>query len=121
MVVHSISDPPYNPLLPAVADGQRSLGFFGSGRRSSRLVQRITQSTSDQQLFIFAKELPWPSRASLAESRPATRRPLDLTTETGIAHTHRPAVRRLDPSALLAGAPTRVSRSSHATFDFAGL
>jgi hypothetical protein len=30
------------------------IGFFGSGRCSSRLVQRITQSTSDQQLFIFA-------------------------------------------------------------------
>src|SRR5690348_753460 len=31
-----------------------SVGFFGSGRCSSRLVQRITQSTSDRQRFIFA-------------------------------------------------------------------
>src|SRR6185437_3014381 len=31
-----------------------SVGFFGSGRRSSHPDQRITQSTSDQQLFIFA-------------------------------------------------------------------
>jgi len=46
------------------------------------------------------------------ESRPMTRRSRDLTTETGIAHTHRPAVRHLDPSALLAGAPIRISRSS---------
>ena len=37
---------------------------------------------------------------------------LNLTTATGVAHTHRPAVRRPGPSALLAGAPTRISRSS---------
>jgi hypothetical protein len=36
----------------------------------------------------------------------------DLTTVTGVARTHRPAVRRPGPSALLAGAPTRISRSS---------
>jgi hypothetical protein len=37
---------------------------------------------------------------------------LDLTTVTGVAHTRRRAVRRPGPSALLAGAPTRISRSS---------
>ncbi len=37
---------------------------------------------------------------------------LNLTTATGVAHTHRLAVRRPGPSALLAGAPTRISRSS---------
>ena len=36
----------------------------------------------------------------------------DLTTATGAAQTHRPAVRRPGPSARLAGAPTRISRSS---------
>jgi hypothetical protein len=37
---------------------------------------------------------------------------LNLTTVTGVAHTHRLAVRRPGPSARLAGAPTRISRSS---------
>jgi hypothetical protein len=37
---------------------------------------------------------------------------LNLTTATGVAHTHRLAVRRRGPSARLAGAPTRISRSS---------
>src|SRR5215208_4862087 len=66
---------------------------------------------------------PWGSSAprgtptafpSLAreESRPTTRRPLNLTAATAGGATHRPAVRRPDPSALLAGAPTRISRSN---------
>src|SRR5215213_987152 len=57
---------------------------------------------------------PWGSSAprgtptafpSLAreESRPTTRRPLNLTAATAGGATHRPAVRRPDPSALLAG------------------
>src|SRR5215213_8430019 len=66
---------------------------------------------------------PWGSSAprgtptafpSLAResSRPTTRRPLNLTVATVGGATHRPAVRRPDPSALLAGAPTRISRSN---------
>ena len=46
------------------------------------------------------------------ESRPTTRRPLNLTAATAGGATHRPAVRRPDPSALLAGTPTRISRSN---------
>ena len=46
------------------------------------------------------------------ESRPTTRRPLNLTVATAGCATHRPAVRRPDPSALLAGTPTRISRSN---------
>ena len=46
------------------------------------------------------------------ESRPMTRRPLDLTAATAGGATHRPAVRRPDPSALLAGTPIRISRSN---------
>ena len=37
---------------------------------------------------------------------------LNLTVATAGGATHRPAVRRPDPSALLAGAPTRISRSN---------
>jgi hypothetical protein len=37
---------------------------------------------------------------------------LNLTVATVGGATHRPAVRRPDPSALLAGAPTRISRSN---------
>jgi hypothetical protein len=46
------------------------------------------------------------------ESRPTTRRPLNLTAATAGGATHRPAVRRPDPSALLAGTPTRISRTN---------
>jgi hypothetical protein len=46
------------------------------------------------------------------ESRPTTRRPLNLTAATAGGATHRPAVRRPDPSVLLAGTPTRISRSN---------
>jgi hypothetical protein len=45
-------------------------------------------------------------------SRPTTRRPLNLTAATAGGATHRPAVRRPDPSALLAGTPTQISRSN---------
>src|SRR5215217_6594492 len=66
---------------------------------------------------------PWGSSAprgtptafpSLARerSRPTTRRPLNLTAATAGGATHRPAVRRPGPSALLAGTPTRISRSN---------
>jgi hypothetical protein len=46
------------------------------------------------------------------ESRPTTRRPLEPHCRTAGALTHRPAVRRPDPSVLLAGTPTRISRSN---------
>src|SRR5215207_6365082 len=37
---------------------------------------------------------------------------VNLTAATAGGATHRPAVRRPDPSALLAGTPTRISRSN---------
>jgi hypothetical protein len=37
---------------------------------------------------------------------------LNLTAVTAGCATHRPAVRRPDPSVLLAGTPTRISRSN---------
>jgi hypothetical protein len=46
------------------------------------------------------------------ESRPTTRRPLEPHRRPAGGATHRPAVRRPDPSALLAGTPTRISRSN---------
>jgi hypothetical protein len=46
------------------------------------------------------------------ESRPTTRRPLEPHRHNGGCATHRPAVRRRDPSVLLAGTPTRISRSN---------
>jgi hypothetical protein len=59
------------------------------------------------------EELPWPSRVSLERVlvlRPEGR--VNLTAATAGGATHRQAVRRPDPSALLAGTPTRISRSS---------
>jgi hypothetical protein len=59
------------------------------------------------------EELPRPSRVSLEKVLVlTTRRPLNLTVATAGGATHRPAVRRPDPSALLAGTPTRISRSN---------
>src|SRR6266508_2071106 len=46
------------------------------------------------------------------ESRPTTRRSLEPHRRTAGCATHRPAVRRPGPSALLAGTPTRISRSN---------
>jgi hypothetical protein len=59
------------------------------------------------------EELPRPSRVSLEKVlvlRPEGR--VNLTAATAGGATHRPAVRRPDPSALLAGTPTRISRSN---------
>src|SRR6266511_1200335 len=59
------------------------------------------------------EELPSPSRASI--ERVSSCDPKAACTSPPrrrIAHTHRPAVRRSGPSALLAGTPTRISRSS---------
>jgi hypothetical protein len=59
------------------------------------------------------EELPRPSRVSLERVlvlRPEGR--VNLTAATAGGATHRPAVRRPDPSALLAGTPTRISRST---------
>src|SRR5215211_7288112 len=54
-----------------------------------------------------------PSRVSLERVlvlRPEGR--VNLTAATAGGATHRPAVRRPDPSALLAGTPTRISQSN---------
>src|SRR5215217_6749397 len=59
------------------------------------------------------EELPRPSRVSLESVlvlRPEGR--VNLTAATAGGATHRPAVRRPGPSALLAGTPTRISRSN---------
>jgi hypothetical protein len=59
------------------------------------------------------EELPWPSRASLERvSSCGPKAALTSPPRRRVAHTHRPLVRRPDPSALLAGTPTRISRSS---------
>src|SRR5215207_10237224 len=46
---------------------------------------------------------------------------LNLTVATVGGATHRPAVRRPDPSALLAGAPTRISRSNASALGRSGI
>jgi hypothetical protein len=59
------------------------------------------------------EELPRPSRNSSREPRPHDPRAARTSpAQRQVARTHRPTVRHPDPSALLAGTPTRISRSN---------